>query len=367
MKNIKKSNNLPKVPAIDTPALSDALFVDIETTGFSAARNHLYLIGTAYIQNGALITEQFFADTPREEPQLITAFDRLLESFHTIITFHGSHFDLPFLEKCRKRLQLGTSVYHNKNYVDLCTHARSYKHIFGLENYKQKTLETFLGTARKDTYSGGELIKVYESYVRQPQEELLTLLLQHNLDDLAGMASLLALSAYDDFFQGGFSPTACSVSSYRRMDGSQGKELSLSCTINSRLPAAISCKNNHFYLHAKNSQAYFKVPLLEGTLKYFYPDYKNYYYLPDEDLAIHKSVAFYVDCAHRQKAKASNCYSKKTGLFLPQYQKVITPALSVEYRAKITYFEWREDMCDNLILWKQYGMHVLDVLKAGKD
>lgn len=366
MKNIKKSNNMPKVPTLDHTAFSDALFLDIETTGFSAARNHLYLIGTAYIQNGVLITEQFFAETPQEEPQLISALDRLFESFQTIITFHGTHFDLPFLKKRCNNLQICTTVYHNKNYVDLCTHARSYKHIFGLENYRQKTLETFLGFARKDPYSGGDLIQVYASYVKQPQEELLTLLLQHNLDDLTGMVRLLALAAYDHFFQGGFTPNACSVSTYRRMDGSQGKELILSCQIHEMLPAAVSCKNDYYYLHAAKKQAVFSIPLLESTLKYFYTNYKDYYYLPQEDLAIHKSVASYVDTAHRQKAKAANCYSKKTGYFLPQYEEVVTPALYEEYKAKISYFEWKEESCEDYEMWKRYGMHVLDVLKSGK-
>ena len=366
MKNIKKSNNMPKVPAADLQTLSDALFLDLETTGFSAARNHLYLIGTAYVHNGMLMTEQFFAQTPQEEPQLIAALDHLLESFQTIITFHGTHFDLPFLKKRSKNLQISTSVYHNKNYVDLCAHARSYKHIFGLENCRQKTLEAFLGFSRIDSYSGGGLIPVYESYVRQPQEELLALLLQHNLDDLTGMAQLLALSAYDRFFQGGFTPDACRVSPYRRMDGSQGKELILSCQIHETLPAAVSCKNDYFYVHAAKDRAVFSVPLSECVLKYFYPNYKDYYYLPQEDTAIHKSVAFYVDAAHRQKAKAANCYSKKAGCFLPQYQEVVSPALYAEYKGKISYFEWTDEICGDFELWKRYGMHVLDVLKSGK-
>lgn len=362
MKNIKKSNNMPKVPAADLQTLSDALFLDLETTGFSAARNHLYLIGTAYVHNGMLMTEQFFAQTPQEEPQLIAALDHLLESFQTIITFHGTHFDLPFLKKRSKNLQISTSVYHNKNYVDLCAHARSYKHIFGLENCRQKTLEAFLGFSRIDSYSGGDLIPVYESYVRQPQEELLALLLQHNLDDLTGMAQLLALSAYDRFFQGGFTPDACRVSPYRRMDGSQGKELILSCQIHETLPAAVSCKNDYFYVHAAKDRAVFSVPLSECVLKYFYPNYKDYYYLPQEDRAIHKSVAFYVDKDFRTRAKAATCYSKKTGCFLPQFEEIITPYFKLEYHDKLTWFEMTEDFTDSLEQQKKYALHLLQYL-----
>ena len=34
-------------------------------------------------------------------------------------------------------------------------------------------------------------------------------------------------------------------------------------------------------------------------------------------MAIHKSVGIYVDASRRKKASAANCYTKKTGTFLP--------------------------------------------------
>ena len=41
----------------------------------------------------------------------------------------------------------------------------------------------------------------------------------------------------------------------------------------------------------------------------YYLDYKNYYYLPNEDMAVHKSVAVSVDRTHREKAAPENCYT----------------------------------------------------------
>lgn len=67
MKNSKKSNILPNIPAFCASVCGQLhlpLFVDIETTGFSGARNRLCLIGTAYLQNGSLVTEQFFCRIP---------------------------------------------------------------------------------------------------------------------------------------------------------------------------------------------------------------------------------------------------------------------------------------------------------------
>ena len=59
-----------------------------------------------------------------------------------------------------------------------------------------------------------------------------------------------------------------------------------------------------------------RVPIVEDELHYFFSDYKNYYYLPEEDIAVHKSVAAYVDKAYRENAKAYNSYSKKRSIFV---------------------------------------------------
>jgi hypothetical protein len=66
------------------------------------------------------------------------------------------------------------------------------------------------------------------------------------------------------------------------------------------------------YLALGGEQAKLRIPLTDGTARLYYKDYKNYYYLPQEDMAVHKSVAGFVDKAHRQKATPDNCYTKVT-------------------------------------------------------
>lgn len=368
MKNSKKSNILPNIPAFCASVYGQLrlpLFVDIETTGFSGARNRLCLIGTACLQNGSLVTEQFFAESPQEEAALIAAFDHLAEQFETVVTYCGNRFDLPFLEKCRKRLGIQSQTNRQKQYIDLYTLAHSYRHLFGLANYRQKTVESFLGIQRNDLLDSSEIVTAYESYQKQPQEHLLAQILLHNEADLIGMVQLLSLYAFERFLQGGFTIEQASVSAYRKMDGTQGSELCISCRILEPLPAAFSCKNDLFYVNAVKSRADFRIPLYSGTLKYFYPNYKDYYYFPEEDTAIHKSVARYADPAHRLKAKAATCYSKKAGMFLPQYEEVITPAFYTEYQAPVSYFEWNEGCAHDEPLM-HYCKHILQVLKTGK-
>lgn len=375
MKKIKKLINITNDTAYDLSASfipssvkKRALFLDIETTGFSPARARLYLIGTAYLQDNDLVVEQFFAETASEdeERQLIYAFDTLSGQFDTIVTFYGSKFDLPFLKERQNRLDIPSAdlVYNNKNYVDLYHHFHAYRHIFTLENFKLKSLEQFIGIKRSDDCSGRELTQIYKEYIKNADDKSLRLLLAHNDNDLTGMVHLLSLYAFDSFFAGHFTfiPAKSAVSAYRRIDGTPGAELMITCQPEYSLPAAISCSNSHYYLHADQNTAVFRIPIFRGELKYFYPNYKDYYYLPDEDTAIHKSVAAYVDQSHRQKAKAANCYTKKTGLFLPQYEELITPAFYTEYKAKISYFEIPIDPA-HANLQKDYCMHILHVLK----
>ena len=52
-------------------------------------------------------------------------------------------------------------------------------------------------------------------------------------------------------------------------------------------------------------------------------------------MAIHKSVASFVDKGYRENAKASTCYSRKEGEFLPQYHTIMNPEFKKEYKDKM--------------------------------
>lgn len=371
------------------------LFFDIETTGFSTVSSRLYLIGAAYfsdmdidkapntdpqdetvlLQNPkkischvpALIVEQFFAQSAEDEPALLSAFANLVQHFDTLISYHGAGFDLPFLNSCQKRLGLDfTEVYEHKNCIDLYHLARSFRHLLPLCNYKQRALEDFISYKRKDVYTGGELIEVYKNYLHHPEDALFQILIQHNYEDLTGMAALLSLYAYEYFLDGQFTVCSCNCQTYAKQDGTIGKEFIITCRLFHSLPAGFSCNNSIFYLHCTKNAVKFRIPVYEGTLKYFYHNYKDYYYLPNEDLALHKSVAAYVDKAHRKKATAATCYTKKTGTFLPQYQEVQMPALFMNYKDRISYFELTEQFTNSPDICKQYCMHILHILKTGK-
>ncbi len=67
-----------------------------------------------------------------------------------------------------------------------------------------KSLEQYLGIARKDELSGRELIPLYFNYTKNRDLAVEKLLLLHNRDDLSGTLDLTALLSYTDFLLGGF-------------------------------------------------------------------------------------------------------------------------------------------------------------------
>ena len=99
--------------------------------------------------------------------------------------------------------------------------------------------------------------------------------------------------------------------------------------------ARICLDNIHILI--KNRTLTLVIPVISDTLKYFFKDYKNYYYLTSEDEAIHKSIAQYVDSNNRVKCSASNCYTKKTGIFLPLYDNCDLNIFKKDYSAPEKY------------------------------
>ena len=91
------------------------------------------------------------------------------------------------------------------------------------------------------------------------------------------------------------------------------------------LPVPIQWDTSHASCQASKNGLELIVPLVNDTLKYFYPDYKDYYYLIYEDMAVHKSVGEYVERSARKKATAQTCYTKKDRPLPPAARRSLVP------------------------------------------
>lgn len=337
----------------------NCIFFDIETTGFSPTTSSIYLIGCLRREGENLIIDQFFAENKEDEREILSQFITLLHSYQTILSFNGIGFDIPFIKaKCDT---YGIEE-HLKDfeYIDIFKLISNIKFLLKLPNYKQKTLEQFLDIHRDDKFSGGELINVYDEYVKTHSVEAETLLLLHNFEDITGMLDLIPILSYLNVLNGGFQIKETEITSYTDYEGNPGVEMILTLENDYMVPKRVSYQYKDFYFSMNKNITKIRIPIFEGELKYFYENYKDYFYLPEEDMAIHKSVATFVDKQYRERAKASNCYTRKNGTFLPQHSIIMNPSFKKEYKDKVTYFELTTDFSSSDVMLRRYAKHIFE-------
>jgi uncharacterized protein YprB with RNaseH-like and TPR domain len=362
MKHIqKKQLYIRQSPLMDLLFDTSSVFFDIETTGFSPAHSTVYLIGCARRDEETVTVDQFFAESPSDEKEVISSFLELLADCKTLISYNGIGFDIPFLKaKC--------DTYHlaehfkDIQYLDIFKSVSSIKFLLKLSNYKQKTLEDFLGLSREDKYSGGDLINVYHEYCSSYSKEKEEVLLLHNYEDVVGMMDLLPVFSYIEIFQGQYSISETKIGSYKAIDGTTAKEMLITLHNDYPVPKRVSFQYKDFYFISNADISTLRIPVYSGELHFFYPNYKDYYYLPQEDMAVHKSVASFVDKGYRENARASNCYVRKAGEFLPQYDTIMSPVFKKEYKDKVTYFEITDDFCTSDVMLRRYVSHILQLM-----
>lgn len=351
--SLKSSYDISKI--VNT---KDILFVDIETTGLSPKNSHIYIIGCIYMCGGVWNLTQFFAESADEEKELLEAFLQLASRYGTFIHFNGNKFDMPFIKaRCESNgLSFDPDAYDG---IDLYKRITPYKHVLHLNNCKQKSIEEFLGINRVDEFSGGELIKVYKEYIASPDDELYTTLFRHNYDDMIGMIQILPILAYGDLFTGELHVTKVTANTYSDVYDNKRKELLITFSIPSTLPTPFAFNACECYLSVKGNSGILKIPVYQEEMKYYYDNYKDYYYLPEEDMAIHKSVAVYVDKNFRKQAAPSTCYTRKSGEFLPQWDIIFTPFFKKDYDSKNTFFEMTDDIKHNREQFDKYINHIV--------
>ena len=313
----------------------EILFFDIETTGFSARSSSLYLIGAVCFLENRWTFFQWFSETPSEECDLLKEFFSFCHSFRALIHFNGDGFDIPYLMQKAEKYML-TEPLSAMESIDIYRLIRPCKKYLKLTHLNQKSLESFLGIRREDRCSGGELIKIYQAFCSSKADDALSLLLLHNLDDLRGMTKLLPLLSYPAFWVEHLYEIAA-LSWEEETDGQPSLIIELHLT--EPVPKAVSVNLPSGYLTLHGRICRILVHAFEGELKYFITDYKNYYYIPLQDCVIHKHVASYLDPRERIPAKATTCYQRHQGLFLPQEKPLFKPVFQESYHSDSLWFE----------------------------
>ncbi len=312
------------------------LFFDIETTGFSGDSSRTYLIGGIWKTPDGWQLSQWFADREDSEPEVLDAFFTFLSKFRILVHFNGDGFDIPFLMKRCRHLGLNYD-FSGIESVDIYKKARPYRRLLGMENMKQKSVEQFLGICRDDRFNGGQLIEVYHQYLRTHSLVLYDLLILHNEDDLKGMPEILPILNYADYFAHPLCFQNQEIRTRTDLTGHTAQVLALSAGSDVCVPVPVEFSIPPVSCHIDGNQTTFEIALYNGTLRHFFENYKDYYYLIYEDMAVHKSVGEYVAREARKKATAKTCYIRQDGCFLPQWDPLWEPVMKKEWNDKIYY------------------------------
>ena len=311
------------------------LYLDIETTGLSRDRSILYLIGCGFPEDEGLHVILWFNDDGRSEMAMLKALSQLLsQNDRTLVTFNGNRFDLPCLKSHYEMYDLECP---NMPSLDLYQLLRPFQHVFQLQRGRQTDWESCLGIAREDAMSGRELIGIYRSWLKTRDEKLFDLLLLHNYEDVCHLSQIAPLSALPEIISGAFH--------LHEMSFSDQHQLIISCRSEHALPVDITKETRDGSIQIKGDRICLRLFTGPKLLKHFFPDPKNYYYLPGEDRAVHKSVAIYVDKDYREKCRPDNCYVCKEGIFIPVYSKDCMKAFTLyspEYRSTVQYIDYDE-------------------------
>jgi len=151
-------------------------YLDIETTGLSAVRNEITVIGIFVAGEGILRFTQLVGGKATKANLL-----RSLRQVGTIYTYNGNRFDIPFIDS---RLDVDLTQYFRHH--DLMYDCWSNNLYGGF-----KAVERQLGISRRLHDIGGlEAVALWWRYQIDRDEQALSLLLEYNREDVVNLMIL---------------------------------------------------------------------------------------------------------------------------------------------------------------------------------
>lgn len=171
--------------------LQNALFMDTETTGLLGGAGTLaFLVGIGYVQGDRLIVRQYYMHDYDQEEDLLRRIAEHMKAAQSWVTYNGKTFDVPLLQS---RFLLNRMRDQWKDFPNLdLLHAvrRTYKRRIGACNLGHVE-EAVLGLERDGDIPGSEIPERWFTFIKTRDESLLEDILEHNLQDIVTLATLL--------------------------------------------------------------------------------------------------------------------------------------------------------------------------------
>lgn len=285
-----------------------ALYIDIETTGFSRKNDMIYLVGLLYFQDDQMMITQYLCQKPEDEYELLFKLNTMMNDFDVLVHFNGDSFDLPFIKERMKLYRMHENLSQLESF-DYYRKIKPMKKLLQTDNFKLKTLERICGYDRVDPFTGGELIALYKKYL--DGDGLLEMsFITHNEEDMIGLYHLNAFLPIISVLNH-YTPTYFDLEATQLIDNSIHIPFHELCK-----PLQVQTYNLEWGVTLSELGIHMTFNSIHGEKKLYFDDYKSYYYLPEEDMAVHESVAGFMSSKYRKKATPKTAYIKRDDLFV---------------------------------------------------
>lgn len=172
------------------------LFFDLETTGLSGGAGTLaFLVGCAWLDEGALQLEQYVLTSYGGERALLAHFAERVNACGTLVSYNGKTFDVPLLEM-RWQFHRSRAPFGDKPHADMLHPARRLWRARASDpegGCRLSTLEALLFDVRRvNDVPAFEIPSRYFRFLRSGDARPLEPVLEHNRMDLVSLAAVTA-------------------------------------------------------------------------------------------------------------------------------------------------------------------------------
>lgn len=322
------------------PQLSkkNIMVFDIDTTSFEAANGCVFLIGTLTYEDNTLISRHYFSESISEETEIIEKFLDIACDYNVLLSFKGESFDIAFIGKRIYELKKQNSqdrdlcdklsfLYNKLQNIRSCSYdvfneIHAIKPYMDFTSTKLDALRAKFGQKITERVSGENISKFYVEHIAA--NKLKSLLEITGKPENVGFIPDYDPKPIEDELAH-IDPDAGD----RFLENilARNRENMEAVLYIMRLSHLFVMRQGHFNicletdpisLHIQECDFSIDIPLeiCELDLKIFYANFKDYYYFPAEDMAVHKSVAEFADAASKKKATSKTAYRKVSGSFV---------------------------------------------------
>ena len=257
--------------------------------------------------------DQFFCWHPDEEHLIPCCFLELLKPYRTLITFNGLGFDIHYLTAKCQTYGMPAPFLEFSN-LDIFRALSKFKKDFQTAEFKAKDRRKILRDRQEDLYSAAIWSTSIISMLPRRRKRHVIFYRFTTMKMSLGMIDLLPILSLSSDFSGSFYGRFHCKNLYEDYQEHYQNECIITLKNQYPVPKRISYGFDQFYLTSYQDTTKLSIKIYSGELKYFYPNYKDYYYLPEEDLLFIKCCLL---CRQKlpDESQSSHLLQQKDRLF----------------------------------------------------